>query len=91
VAAIKAVLAGSFQGFSTLMRIDGYVASADNFLVQPYVLDGASKVFCRLLGERGDHARTAFSVSRLPLDSPIELVVTFAVTRSNHWRPWQDV
>ena len=36
---------------------------------------------CKLreyLGNKGTHARTAFSVTQLPLNSPVELCVTFA-------------
>lgn len=43
------------------------------------MLDAASALFLRELGEAGRHARTAFAVPRLPLDAPVELVVTFAV------------
>lgn len=80
VAAIKAVLGGSLSNLVTLLRVDGYVASTDSFLRQPAVLDGASEAFRRLLGERGRHARTAVIVPRLPLDAPVELVVTFAAS-----------
>lgn len=78
IAGIRAVLGGSFAGFVGLLRVDGYVAGTDDFLRQPHVLDGASETFRRMLGERGRHARTAFALPRLPLDSPIELAVTFA-------------
>lgn len=79
VAGIKAVLGGSLGDLVTLLRVDGYVASADGFVRQPQVLDGASEALRRLLGDRGRHARTAFAVPRLPLDAPVELAVTFAV------------
>jgi len=62
-----------------LSRVDGYVASSPDFFAQPAVLDGASEVFVALLGERGAHARTAFAVPQLPLDAPVELVVSFVV------------
>lgn len=80
IAGIQAVLGGSLADLVTLLRVDGYVASAAGFLRQPQVLDGASDAFRRLLGERGRHARTAFAVPKLPLDAPVELVVTFGVT-----------
>ena len=81
VAGIKAVLGGSLAGLETLLRVDGYVASADDFHGQPWVLDGASEALLRLLGGKGRHARSAVAVPRLPLNAPVELVVTFAVTR----------
>ncbi|MFC5300147.1 RidA family protein [Azospira restricta] len=62
-----------------LTRVDGYIASAPDFLGQPGVLDGASELFVDVLGERGAHARTVFAVPQLPQDAPIELVVGFVL------------
>jgi YjgF/chorismate_mutase-like putative endoribonuclease len=69
---------GGFGRLRGLLRVDGFVASADGFLQQPGVLDGASEVFLVALGERGKHARTAYAMPRLPLDNSVKLVVTFA-------------
>jgi enamine deaminase RidA (YjgF/YER057c/UK114 family) len=69
---------GGWRRLRGLLRVDGFVASADGFLDQPEVLDGASTVFLRALGDRGKHARTAFGPARLPKNNSIELVVTFA-------------
>ena len=63
----------------TLLRVDGVVASAPGFLAQPAVLDGASELLRQVLGDAGEHARSAIAVERLPLDAAVELVVTFAV------------
>ena len=77
LAQIRAALNG-WERFGGLLRIDGHVASADDFLRQPAVLDGASELFLRALGPvAGAHARTAFHAARLPLDAPVELAVTF--------------
>jgi enamine deaminase RidA (YjgF/YER057c/UK114 family) len=80
ISGIRAVLGGDLADLVSLLRVDGYVASADGFLRIPWVLDGASETFRRMLGDRGRHARTAFAVPRLPLDAPVELVVTFGVS-----------
>jgi enamine deaminase RidA (YjgF/YER057c/UK114 family) len=69
---------GGFERLVGLLRVDGHVASADDFQDQPRVLDGASELFLQALGERGTHARTAFAPARLPRDNSIELVVTFS-------------
>ena len=69
---------GGFDRLVGLLRVDGHVASADDFLDQPRVLDGASELFLQVLGERGQHARTAFAPARLPRDNSIELIVTFS-------------
>lgn len=82
VAAIRAALDGDLGRLATLLRVDGHLASADGWTQQPAMLDAASEVFLRLLGDRGRHARTAFAPARLPLDAPVELAVTFAVHSS---------
>jgi enamine deaminase RidA (YjgF/YER057c/UK114 family) len=69
---------GGFDRLKGLLRVDGFVASADGFFDQPRVLDGASELFLHALGERGRHARTAFAPPRLPKNNSIELVVVFA-------------
>lgn len=69
-----------FADLDGLLRLDGYVASADDSVDQPEVLDAASRLFVETLGQdQGRHARTAFAVPHLPLDAPVELVATFAV------------
>jgi enamine deaminase RidA (YjgF/YER057c/UK114 family) len=70
---------GGFDRLRGLLRIEGYVASAPGFVAQPRVLDAASDLLVNALGPQlGRHARTAFAVSQLPLDAPIELCATFA-------------
>lgn len=59
--------------------MEGYIASARGFVNQPEILDRASQLFIDVLGQRGAHARAAFSVEQPPLDAAVELVVTFAV------------
>lgn len=74
-----AYVTNDFAGLDGLLRLDGYVASADTLRDQPKVLDAASRLFVEALGKRGHHARTAFAMTRLPLDAPVELAVTFAM------------
>jgi enamine deaminase RidA (YjgF/YER057c/UK114 family) len=79
LAQIQLALKG-WRCFGGLLRVEGHVASAADFLRQPAVLDGASELLLRALGESlGAHARTAYHAARLPLDSPVELAVSFSV------------
>jgi enamine deaminase RidA (YjgF/YER057c/UK114 family) len=75
LAQIKAAL-GGFEPLVSLGRVEGYVSSAPDWINQPRVLDSASGLFREVLGEKGDHARSAVAVSHLPLNASIELVVT---------------
>jgi enamine deaminase RidA (YjgF/YER057c/UK114 family) len=73
---------GGFERLKGLLRVEGYVASAPGFVMQPRILDSASALFVSVLGSNaGSHARTAISVDQLPLNSPLELCVSFATTR----------
>ncbi len=68
-----------WRSFARLLRLEGYVASARGFANQPEILDRVSRLLSQVLGDRGAHARAAFSVEQLPLNASVELVVTFAV------------
>lgn len=65
--------AGNFDRVRRIVKLTGYVASAQGFTDQPKVIDGASKLLVELFGERGRHARAAVGVSELPLGSTVEL------------------
>lgn len=62
-----------------LLKINGYVASTSDFFDQPKVIDGASKLLRMVLGEAGNHARTALGVRMLPANSLVEIEATFAL------------
>jgi enamine deaminase RidA (YjgF/YER057c/UK114 family) len=78
LAQIQAAL-GSLDRLEQLVRVEGHIASAPGWNNAPRVLDGASDLFTTVLGERGRHARTAFTPAQLPFNYAIELVVTAAV------------
>jgi len=68
---------GGFDRLVGLLHVAGHVASSEDFLEQPGVLDGASELLAAALGERGQHTRTAYPAARLPKDIAIELETTF--------------
>jgi enamine deaminase RidA (YjgF/YER057c/UK114 family) len=59
-----------------IVRVVGYVASAEGFTGQPRVVNGASEFLGRVFGEAGVHARSAIGVAELPLGSPVEVELT---------------
>lgn len=67
---------GGFDRLERLVRVEGHVASVPGGLNTPHVLDAASDLFVAVLGDRGRHARTAFTPDYLPYNLTIELVVT---------------
>jgi len=63
-----------------IVRVTGFVASADGFTGQPAVVNGASELFGEVLGELGRHARSAVGVTELPLGAPVEVEVIAEVS-----------
>ena len=56
-----------------VVKLVGFVASADGFTGQPGVINGASDLMAQVFGEAGRHARSAVGVAELPLGAPVEL------------------
>lgn len=82
LAAAQSVL-GSLETITRVVKVNGFVASAPDFIGQPQVLNGASELLAEIFGERGAHARAAVGVAVLPLDSPVEveLILEFSPSR----------
>ena len=59
-----------------VVRVVGYVASAEGFSGQPRVVNGASELLGKVFGEAGRHARSAVGVAELPLGAPVEIELT---------------
>ncbi len=56
-----------------VVKIVGFVASAEGFTGQPGVVNGASELLGEVFGEAGQHARSAVGVAELPLGAPVEV------------------
>jgi enamine deaminase RidA (YjgF/YER057c/UK114 family) len=56
-----------------VVKVVGFVASAEGFTGQPGVINGASEFLADVLGEAGRHARSAVGVAELPLGVPVEV------------------
>ncbi len=78
LAAAKAAI-GSLDRISRVVRVDGFVASADGFTQQPAVINGASDLLVEIFGEAGRHARVAVGVNELPLGCAVEVEFMFEV------------
>ncbi len=63
-----------------IVKVVGYVASAEGFTGQPAVLNGASELFGEIFGDAGKHARAAVGVAELPLGVPVEVELIVEVT-----------
>ena len=64
---------GTLDRVKTIVRLTGHVASAEGFVDQPAVLNGASDLLVDIFGEPGRHARLALGAAELPLHAAVEL------------------
>jgi len=70
---------GTLDRVVRIVRLTGHVASAEGFIQQPAVINGASDLLVRIFGEAGRHARLALGAAELPLNMAIELELILQV------------
>jgi enamine deaminase RidA (YjgF/YER057c/UK114 family) len=73
------VLVG-LENVQHIIKLIGFVASADGFTAQPAVVNGASELLNELFGQAGQHARSAVGVAELPLGAPVEVELIAALS-----------
>lgn len=64
---------GDLDRVKQVVKMLAFVNSADGFVEQPYVVNGASQLLVEVFGEKGRHARSAISSNELPFDTPVEI------------------
>jgi len=72
LSAIKSVI-GELDRIEQIVKVVGFVASAEGFTDQPAVINGASEFLKELFGDKGSHARSAVGMAELPLGAAVEL------------------
>ncbi|MCF2571645.1 RidA family protein [Brevibacterium sp. UCMA 11754] len=78
LAAIAGVI-GDLDKIVRVVKVTGFVNSADDFTQQPAVINGVSELYGEILGDRGQHTRSAVGVNTLPLGTPVEVEVIVEV------------
>lgn len=73
LAQASAALGGDLTRIKRLIKINGFVASAQDFTSQHLVINGASDLLVNVLGEAGKHARAAVGMACLPLNASVEI------------------
>ena len=69
-------LVADIDQIERIIRVGGFVNGIPGFFAIPPIINGASELFIKLLGEvHGNHARTAIGVAELPLNAPVEVEV----------------
>ncbi|MBN2910837.1 RidA family protein [Polycladomyces sp. WAk] len=64
---------GDLDRVKQIVKLLAFVNSADGFVEQPFVVNGASDLLVEVFGEKGRHARSAISANELPFDTPVEI------------------
>jgi enamine deaminase RidA (YjgF/YER057c/UK114 family) len=62
-----------------VVKVVGFVASAEGFTGQPGVINGASEFLVDVFGDAGRHARSAVGVAELPMGVPVEVEAIYEV------------
>jgi enamine deaminase RidA (YjgF/YER057c/UK114 family) len=70
---------GSLDRIRRVVKVVGHVASAEGFVQQPQVLNGASDLLVAVFGESGRHARVAVGAAELPRRAPVEIEVILSI------------
>jgi enamine deaminase RidA (YjgF/YER057c/UK114 family) len=79
---------GALDRVRRIVRLVGYVASAEGFTQQPAVINGASDLLVSIFGEAGRHARIALGAAELPLNAPVEIeLILQIIAGSDHPKP----
>jgi enamine deaminase RidA (YjgF/YER057c/UK114 family) len=64
---------GSLDRIKGVVKLFGMVKCAPGFTRTPDVINGASELLAELLGEHGQHARSAIGVAELPFGMAVEI------------------
>ncbi len=70
---------GSLDRIERVLTVLGFVACIGDFIEQPTVIDGASRVLHEVFGDAGRHSRSAVGVAALPRGGPVEIEVHVAL------------
>ena len=79
IAQVKAACGGDLDRVTRVVKLGGFVASADDFNGQPGVINGASDLMVEVFGDAGRHARFAVGTNALPLGCVVEVDGIFEI------------
>lgn len=68
-----------FEKVLGLNHIDAYYQSGEEWDEGPNIVNGASDLFLKILGEKGQHSRAIFGVHKLPRNFSVGLTASFTL------------
>ncbi len=84
ISAMKTIL-GSLDHVAQIRKVFGMVNGTPDFSDHPKVIDGCSKLFAEVFGQKGRHARAAVGMGSLPANITVEIDAVVSI--STDWRP----
>ena len=72
---------GSLDKVTRIVRLGVYVATSGDVRDQPRIADAASELLQHVFGKEKNPSRLVYGVASLPLGTPVELEIAFAVAR----------
>lgn len=79
LACLKLACDGDLDRVQQCLRLGGFVNCEPDFEFAPAVVNGASDLIVAVLGEAGQHARTAVGVASLPRRAAVEVDAIFLI------------
>ena len=79
VSQAKKACNGDLSKIKSCIKLTGFVNSADDFIEQAKVINGASDVIAAIFGDIGMHTRAAVSTNSLPLGVAVEVDAIFEI------------
>jgi enamine deaminase RidA (YjgF/YER057c/UK114 family) len=70
---------GDLDKVTRVVQLNGFVNGVPGFSDSPAVINGASDLLVKILGDRGRHTRAAVAVTGLPKDTTVEIQAIFEV------------
>ena len=80
VAQVKKACDNDLSKIKSCIKLTGFVNSADDFIDQPKVINGASDLKVSIFGDAGMHTRAAVSTNSLPLGVSVEVDAIFELS-----------
>ena len=77
ISQVKRACDGDLSKVKSCVKLTGFVNSADEFIEQPKVINGASDMIASIFGDAGMHTRAAVSTNSLPLGVSVEVDAIF--------------
>ena len=79
ISQVKKACNNDLSKVKSCIKLTGYVNSADNFVDQPKVINGASEIITKVFDKKGLHTRAAISSNSLPLGVAVEVDAIFEI------------